>query len=81
MTTNEILKEVNNIFIDVLDNENIQLVPETTANDIEEWDSLNHLQLVFAMEKHFKIKFSNFEIHNWKNIGQICEMIQAKKTA
>jgi acyl carrier protein len=74
----EILKEVNAIFIDVLDNENIVLKTETTANDIAEWDSLNHIQLVVAVEKHFKIRFSSGEIQRWKNVGEMIDSLSAK---
>lgn len=54
MSKSEILKETNNIFIDVLDNESIVLNDETTANDIEEWDSLTHIQLVVSIENILK---------------------------
>ena len=74
----EILKEVNAIFIDVLDNENIVLKTETTANDIAEWDSLNHIQLVVAVEKYFKIRFSSGEIQRWKNVGEMIDSLSAK---
>ena len=57
MTQEDILSKVQNIFRDVLDEENISLTSQTTANDIEEWDSLTHIQLVVAIEKSFKIKF------------------------
>ncbi|MDR1743392.1 MAG: acyl carrier protein, partial [Dysgonamonadaceae bacterium] len=69
MTNQEILAEVQEIFRDVLDNEEIVLTEETTANDIDEWDSLTHIQLIVAEEKHFKIKFSSKEILSWKNVG------------
>ena len=58
MERSEILQQVNEIFIDTLDNEDIVLTDDTTANNIEEWDSLNHIQLVVAVEKIFKIRFS-----------------------
>jgi len=75
MNSTEILRKVNEIFIDILDNENIVLTPETTANDVEDWDSLTHIQLVVAIEKHFKVRFSSSEIRNWKNVGEMCEVI------
>ena len=62
MTQEDILSKVQNIFRDVLDEENISLTSQTTANDIEEWDSLTHIQLVVAIEKSFKIKFTKKEI-------------------
>lgn len=81
MNTEQILKEVNQIFIDVLDDEDIVLTNASSAKDIEEWDSLNHIQLVVAIEKHFKQRFTASEIQNWKNVGEMCEAIAAKLNA
>jgi acyl carrier protein len=79
MDAEKILKDVNQIFIDVLDNEDIVLTRESSAKDIEEWDSLNHIQLVVAIEKHFKQRFTSLEIQNWKNVGEMCDAIAAKQ--
>lgn len=74
----KILTEITPIFQDVLDNEDIQLTSETTAADIEEWDSLSHIQLIVAIEKHYKIKFTSIEISGFKNVGDMCGAIQQK---
>ncbi len=76
MESSEILNQVNTIFIDVLDNPDIVLVRETTANDVEDWDSLTHIQLVVAIEKYFKLRFVSSEIRNWKNVGEMCDAIK-----
>lgn len=78
MEKNQVLEEVQDIFRDVLDNEDIILANETVADDIEEWDSLSHIQLIVAIEKHFKIKFSSKEILGWKNVGEMVDCISAK---
>jgi len=78
MKRDDICKELTQIFIDVLDNENIVLNYITTANDIEEWDSLAHIHLVVAIEKHFKIRFSTKEIQTWENVGNLIESISSK---
>jgi len=75
MNFSEILKQVNDIFIDVLDEESIVLSGSTKASDVEEWDSLTHIQLIVAIEKHFKIRFNSAEIRNWKNVGELCDAI------
>ena len=77
-STNEILNQVNSIFKDVLDNDDIIVKEITTADDIEEWDSLSHMQLIVAVEKHFKIRFTSAEINNFKNVGEMCQGIQTK---
>lgn len=78
MENQEILLKVQDIFCDVLDDENIKLKEETTANDIEEWDSLTHIQLIVAIEKAFKIKFTSREILSWKNVGEMVNAIGSK---
>jgi acyl carrier protein len=78
MERQELLNEVNKIFIDVLDNKNIVLSNDTSAEDIEEWDSLNHIQLVVAIEKHFKQRFTSREIQGWKNVGEMCDAINER---
>jgi len=81
MNQETIIKEVNDIFIDILDDENIKLDRTTTANDIEEWDSLTHIQLVVGVEKHFKIRFNSGEISSWKNVGEMCDAIEKRTNA
>lgn len=78
MEKSQILDEVQAIFREVLDNEEIVLANETTADDIEEWDSLTHIQLIVAIEKHFKIRFTSREILSWQNVGQLIDCIAAK---
>jgi acyl carrier protein len=78
MNTAEILTECNKIFIDQLDNSSIVLKQETTASDVEEWDSLTHIQLIVAIEKHFKIRFTTAEIQGFKNVGEMCVVIEKK---
>ncbi|MES2377557.1 MAG: acyl carrier protein [Bacteroidota bacterium] len=78
MEKGEILQQVNAIFIDVLDNDDIVLAYETSADDVEDWDSLNHIQLVVAVEKHFKIRFTSQEIQRWKNVGEMLDCILTK---
>jgi acyl carrier protein len=81
MDFNTILKQVNDIFIDVLDNDDIKLESKTTAKDIEEWDSLTHIQLIVAVEKKFKLRFNSAEINTWKNVGEMCEAIEKRVNA
>lgn len=78
MERTQIMTEVQDIFRDVLDNVEIVLADTTTADDIEEWDSLTHIQLIVAIEKHFKIKFTSMEILSWQNVGEMVDCINKR---
>jgi acyl carrier protein len=78
MNKEDALKIINDVFIDVLDNKNIIINLNTTANDVEDWDSLNHIQLVVAIEKRFNIRFKSNEIRNWNNVDEMIESILTK---
>lgn len=78
MTFEETLSQVNDIFIDVLDDEDVKLKYETTASDVEDWDSLTHIELVVAIEKHFNIKFTAGEIQGFANVGEMCDSIAGR---
>ena len=71
-------EQLNSIFCRVFDDNDIRIMPDMTANDIDGWDSLSHINLVVAIEKHFKIKFKNSEIIKWKNVGQMYDSIKAQ---
>jgi len=76
MTTEEIYKRTNEVFHDIFDDESIVVTASTVAEDIEEWDSLEHINLVVAIEKEFGVKFKMKEITGMKNVGEMVEIIQ-----
>ena len=78
MDRSEILKVINDIFIETLDNEEIELSEDSQASDVEDWDSLSHIQLVVEVEKHFKIRFTSKEIQSWGNVGDMNDSVVAK---
>lgn len=78
MERKEIFSKLNEIFCDVLDLDEIQLTDETCADDIEEWDSLSHIQLIVAIERAFNIKFTSKEMLNWDNVGHMVDCILSK---
>lgn len=78
MERQEILKQVNAIFIDVLENNDIVLNDQTTANDIIEWDSLAHIHLIVAIERQFEIRFTSKEMQSWDNVGEMIDCICGK---
>ncbi len=79
MTNEEnILAKITQIFRDVLEDEKLELKAETTANDVEEWDSVNHLILIHAIEESFKVKFDLGEMISFRTVGDICQSISKK---
>ncbi len=73
-----VFEKLNEVFIDILDLDEVSLNDETTADDIEEWDSLSHIQLVVAVEKTFGVKFTSREIMKWSNVGEMVDSILEK---
>ena len=78
MVRQEILRQVNEIFIEILDDERLVLTETTRAADVKDWDSLNHIQLIVAIEKHFNIRFKSREIQGWANLGEMINSIEEK---
>jgi acyl carrier protein len=78
MERSEILAKVEEIFREELEIDDLVLTDETTADDVEEWDSLSHVQLVAAMEEAFGIEFKSREILSWENIGDLIDSIEKK---
>ena len=74
----DILEELQEIFRDVLDQPNLVLTRESNAKNVEDWDSLAHINLVTSIEKRFKIKFALGELQELKNVGDMIDLIQAK---
>lgn len=66
------------LFRQVFDEDDIQLAPEMTADDIDAWDSLSHVNLIVAIEAEFDIRFSQKELLTFKNVGDLQENIRSK---
>lgn len=75
-TTDDILASLTEIFQDVLDDDELVLSATTTAQDVENWDSLNHVRLMLTVERKFAVKFSAAEIGRLKNVGDLVSLIQ-----
>ena len=78
MEREEMLKKITTVFIDVLDDEEIVLTESTSADDVEDWDSLTHIQLVVGVEKAFNVRFTSSEIQDWENVGEMMDCILKK---
>jgi acyl carrier protein len=72
------IEKLNTIFCIVFDDESILIAPEMTANDVDGWDSLSHINLVIMIEKEFKIRFSKSELRTFRNVGDLLKGIEDK---
>ena len=79
MERKEIFVKLTEIYREVMANDDIVLEEGTTAEDIEEWDSLAHYQLVEKIEADFGIKFSAYEMSSWIDVGEMVDCIQKKQ--
>jgi acyl carrier protein len=74
----QIYERLAEIFQDVFDEDSIKVTPELAAKDVDGWDSLNHIRLLLAIERTFKIKFTTSEIGKLENVGDLVHLIKAK---
>ena len=78
MSREEIYEQLNEVFRDVFDDEEIMVNDATTADDIEDWDSLEHINLVAAVEQEFGMKFTMGQVVTMKNVGEMVDIILQK---
>jgi acyl carrier protein len=72
------IEELIPVFRQVFDDDSITCCRTTTADDIEDWDSLTHMNLVIALELRFKIKFALGELQKLRNVGEMLDLIRKK---
>ena len=78
MTREEVFEKINEVFRDVFEDDDITVNDDTTAADIEDWDSLEHINLMNAIEQEFGIKFNMGQIVSMKNVGEMVTIIESK---
>ena len=78
MTDAEIYSVLTDVFHQVLEDDTIELTPATTAEDVDEWDSMNHIFIVVELEKRFGIKFQAAEMEELKNVGELASLVKQK---
>lgn len=75
MTREEVYETLNEVFRDVFDDESIVVNDTTTSDDIEDWDSLEHINLIAAVEQEFGVKFNMGQVVTMKNVGEMVDII------
>ncbi len=75
MDKKEIIKRLRSIFKNIFDNPELEINEFSSAENITEWDSLNHIYLIVEIEKSFDIKFTTEQIQNWQNVGEMAEFL------
>jgi acyl carrier protein len=76
MTRSEIYADLTEIFRDIFDDEELEINDATTADDIEDWDSLEQINLLVAIEKHFNIKIRLSDVASLENVGAMVDLIE-----
>ena len=81
MTDPELYSALNEIFRQVLGDDSIELKPSMTAEDVDGWDSMNHIFIVVEIEKRFGVKFQAAEMEELKNVGDLAALVREKTAA
>lgn len=74
----QLLGKLQEIFRDIFDDEDLAINKSTTADDVEDWDSLTHMQLIITIEKKYGVKFTTDEVMNTKNVGDFIKLLESK---
>lgn len=75
MNKKEIVKRLTDVFRDIFDDDSIVITEKTTANDIDDWDSIEHINLIGAVEEEFSMRFKMREVSGMKNVGEMINII------
>ena len=75
MDAREVFSRLNRVSQDVFDDDTLHVTPSTTADDIEDWDSLEHITLISAVEREFRMKFKMGEISSMRNVGEMARIV------
>ena len=78
MTREQIFKKLDVVFRDVFDDDSICVAESTTSEDIEDWDSLEHINLIAAVEEEFGVKFNMGQVVTMKNVGEMADIIMGQ---
>ena len=78
MSREEIYEQLNEVFRDVFDDDTIEVNDQTTSRDIEDWDSLEHIYLIAAIETQFGMKFTMGQVVTMKNVGEMVDIISSQ---
>jgi acyl carrier protein len=78
MNKEQIYGQLTNVFHEVFEDQSIVPTPDMKAADVEEWDSLNHINLIVAIEARFKIKFKTAELESLRDVGHLVDIIEKK---
>lgn len=81
MSNNAIQEKLLAVFRDVFEDDELEISPTTTADDIEGWDSLTHVSLMINVERSFGLKFSSTQVASLKNVGQLIDLVSSRLQA
>lgn len=78
MKTEEIHNKVNEIFKSLFKNSDLEIKREYTADNVDGWDSITHLDLIVSVEKEFNIEINGFDVMGLRNVGDLIDLIERK---
>ena len=78
MTREQVFETLNEVFQDVFDDTSIEVYENTTSEDIEDWDSLEHINLIASVEQEFGVKFNMGQVNTMKNVGEMVDIIMSQ---